>query len=58
MKIYQSAFVWDLVIEEKLTNYNANVIPIKVGLSIKMTNLENYNETNFHTFKRFVGKLM
>lgn len=47
-----------MVIEERLTNYNANVIPIKVGLSIEMLDLENYEEANLHTYQRLVGKLM
>ncbi len=34
MKIDQSAFVRDLVIKKRLTDYNANVIPMKAGSSI------------------------
>ena len=58
MKIYQSAFIRDLVIEERLTDYNANVIPIKAGSSIKMSDPEDYEEADLHTYQRFVGKLM
>lgn len=37
MKISQSAFIRDLVIEEGLTECNANVIPMKAGSAIEMT---------------------
>lgn len=36
MKISQSAFIRDLVYEEKLTDCNANVIPMKAGSAIDM----------------------
>ena len=58
MKIHQSAFIQDPVIEERLTDYNANIIPMKVGLSIEMTDLEDYEETDLCTYQRLVGKLM
>ncbi len=58
MKIDQSAFIWDIVIEEGLTERNANVIPMKAGSSIKMTEPENYKETDLTTFQRLVGKLL
>lgn len=37
MKIYQSTFISELVIKEKLTNGNTIVNPIKIGLIIKKT---------------------
>lgn len=58
MKIHQSAFIQDLVIEERLTDCNANIIPINTGLSIEISNSEDYEETNLHTYQRLVGKLM
>lgn len=42
MKIYQLAFIRDLVIDKRLTNCNTNVISMKVGLFIKMMDLEDY----------------
>lgn len=58
MKIHQSAFIRDLVIEEGLTDCNANVIPMKAGSSIEMSDPEDYEEANLHTYQRLVGKLM
>lgn len=37
MKISQSAFIQDLVIEKGLIKCNTNVIPMKTGSVIKMT---------------------
>lgn len=36
LKIHQSAFMQDLVIEKKYNNYNTNVIPMKPGLFIEI----------------------
>lgn len=58
MKIHQSAFIQDLVIEKRLTNCNANVIPMKAGSSIEILDLEDYEKANFHTYQKLVGKLM
>lgn len=52
------AFIRDLLIEEKFKNCNANVILMKTGSFIKMTDPENYKETNFHTYQRLERKLM
>ncbi len=46
MKIDQSAFIQDLVIEKGLTDCNANVIPMKAGSSIKMADLEDYESAD------------
>lgn len=46
IKIDQSAFIRDSLIEEELTSYNANVILIKAGSFINMSDLENYKEVN------------
>ena len=58
MKIHQSAFIRDLVIKEGLTNYNANVIPIKAGSSIEMSEPEDYKEVNLHMYQKLIEKLM
>ncbi len=49
MKIDQSAFIRDLVIEEGLTEFNANVIPMKVGSTTEKTEPENYEEADLRT---------
>lgn len=46
MKIDQSAFIIDLIIEEELIECNTNVIPIKAGSAIEMIKLNNDEETN------------
>ncbi len=58
MKIDQSAFIRDLVIKEKLTDYIANTISMKAGLSIEMGDLEDYKETDLRTYQQLIGKLM
>ena len=50
MKIDQSAFIRDLVIEEGLTECIANIIPMKVGSVIGMIDPDNYNETDLHGY--------
>lgn len=47
IKISQLIFIQDFVIEQKLTKCNVNMIPIKTGSAIKMTELENYKEADF-----------
>lgn len=58
MKISQSAFIQDLVIEEGLTECNANVIPMKAGSAIEMTEPEDYEEADLRTYQQLIGKLM
>lgn len=58
MKIDQSAFIRDLVIEEGLTECNANVISMKAGSAIEMTEPEDYEEADLRTYQRLIGKLM
>lgn len=58
IKINQSAFIQDLVLEKRLTNCNADVIPMKAGLSIKMSDLEDYKEGDLYTYQRIIGKWM
>ena len=58
MKIDQSAFNRDLVIEESLTDYNATVIPMKAGLAIDMPDADDYEETGLLKYQQLIGKLM
>lgn len=58
IKIDQSAFIQNLVIKEKFTNCNANIISIKSRLSIKMIDLEDYKKANFYTYQQLIGKLI
>ena len=58
MKIDQSAFIRDLVIEEGLTDCNANIIPLKAGSAIEINYPEDYEETKLQEYQRLIGKLM
>lgn len=58
MKIYPSAFIQDLVIKEKLTKYNVNVISIKMGSSIKMRDLKENKKADLRKYQRFIVKLI
>lgn len=46
IKIYQSAFIKDFVIEKNLTNCNTNIILIKVGFVIDIGEFKDYEKTN------------
>lgn len=50
MKIDQSAFVKDFVIEKRLINCNTNFILIKARLAIKISNLKDYNKTHLQEY--------
>lgn len=56
IKIDQSAFFKDLVIEEGLIECNINVIPMKARSIIKMLDLDDYDETDFHRYQHLIGK--
>ena len=58
MKLDQSTFIQDLIIEENLSDYNANVISMKAGSVITMYKANNYKEENLHTYQRLIGKLI
>lgn len=58
MKIDQSAFIRDLVMEENLSDCNANVALMKAGSAIDMTKADDYKEEDLHTYQRLIGKLM
>lgn len=58
IKINQSAFFRDLIIEKSLIEYNANVIPMKARSSIEMLKLDDYNKTNLNTYQQLIRKLI
>lgn len=58
MKIDQSAFIRDLVIEEGLIDCNANVIPMKAGCAIYMVETDDHEEVDLQVYQRLIGKLM
>lgn len=58
MKIDQSTFIRDLVIEKGLIECNANVILMKAGSAIEMIGPNNYEEIEFQEYQRLIGKLM
>ena len=51
MKINQSAFIRDLIIEEDLIEYNANIILIKAGSTIDMGESKNYEKTDLREYQ-------
>ena len=57
-KINQLILIKNLVIDKRLVDCNANIIPMKTGLSIKIEDPEDYKETNFWTYQQLIGKLM
>lgn len=58
MQINQSVLNKNLIIEKKLKDCNANIIPIKTRLFIKMLNRKNFNKTDLQEYQQLVGKLM
>lgn len=58
MKIDQLAFIQDLVIDEKLSDCNANVVLMKSGNAINISNVDVYGEENLHTYQQLIGKLI
>ena len=50
MKIDQSAFIKDLVIEKGFNDYNVSIILIKARSSIEMLDLDDYKETDFYKY--------
>lgn len=51
MKIDQSAFIKNLVIQKRLIKCNTNVIAIKASSDIEMFKLDNYKETNLQIYQ-------
>lgn len=58
IKINQSAFIRDLVMEESLDNCNANIVPMKARFSIDMSDADAYKEEDLHTFQQLIEKLI
>lgn len=58
MQIHQLAFVKDLVIKRRSTDYDANIIPMKIDLFIKMIDPGNYKQANLCIYSTLVRKLM
>lgn len=58
MKISQSAFIQDFVIEKRLIEYNTNMILMKTDSTIEMTKLKNYKKANLYIYQWLIGKLM
>ena len=58
MKIDQSVFIRDLIIDKGLTEYNTNVIPMKVDFLIDRTAPNNYEKANLSTYQRLISKLI
>ena len=58
MKIDQPAFIQDLVMEENLSNCNANVVPIKARSAINMSDVDAYEEEDLHTYQQLIAKLI
>ena len=58
IKIDQLAFIRDLVIEERFTKYNPNVIPMKASSAIDINKVRNYEETDLRTYQCLTDKLI
>ena len=58
LKIDQSSFIRDLVIEKNLTNCNSNIIPMKAGSAIEMIEHDDYEDTEIKPYQHLIGKLM
>lgn len=50
MKINKSIFIKNLIIEKRVIDCNANIIPIKANLLIEMGDLGNYKKTDFEMY--------
>lgn len=58
IKIDQSKFIKDLVIDERLINCNITVILIKADLVINIPNVDDYEETELHKYQWLIDKLI
>lgn len=58
MKIDQSIFIQDLVINKNLSECDANVISIKADSAIDMIGANVYKEEDFHIYQQLIEKLM
>lgn len=58
MKTDKSIFIRDFGIKKGLTNWNTNIIPMKIGLAIEITDPEDYKETKLWEYQYLINKLM
>ena len=58
LRIYQSAYIRDLLEEENLNDCNVATILMKAGSTIKMNEPNDYDEVDFVTYQRLIGKLI
>lgn len=50
MKIDQSIFIKDFVIEEHFIDCNVNIIPMKIGSTIEITSSKDYKKTKLQEY--------
>lgn len=55
---YNENRIYMRFIYQRKTNCNANVILIKAGISIRMTDVEDYKEVCLCNYQKLIGKLM
>lgn len=58
LKIDQSSFICDLIIEENLINCNSNVIPMKARSAIEMIKHDDYEDTKIKPYQYLISKPM
>lgn len=51
MKIDYSAFIWDPIIDENLSDCNTNVVAMKVNSAIDMIETDVYKKEDLHTYQ-------
>lgn len=50
MKIDQSIFIQDLIIDKNLSDYNANIFSIKIVFTINITEADIYKKENLYIY--------
>ncbi len=58
LKIDQSSFICNLVIEESLRNCNSNIIPMKAGSAIEMIEHDDYEDTKIKPYQHLIGNII
>lgn len=56
IKIDHLAFIRDLIIRERLTDCNLNVILMQTRLLIEIEDPKNYTKINLQTYQQLIGK--
>lgn len=51
IKIDQTVFIRDLIIEEELIDWNVNIIPMKASSAIKMSKSDDYDKTDIYIYQ-------